>query len=153
MRSLPKPTNCFAACGALVMALTTGLMVTPVYSQELATEASVASGDEEENLSSGQILYTQLCASCHGAQGRGDGVVSSDLLLRPRDFALNAFKFDTDADWERGSDVDLANVIRNGPAAYGGSPLMPPWSTLSSEDIGALVSHIRVLQQQPEPGE
>ncbi|MCZ6711370.1 MAG: cytochrome c [Gammaproteobacteria bacterium] len=147
MRSLSKPTNRVAACRALAMALMTGLVATPIHSQEVAPVASVAS--EEESLSDGQILYTQLCASCHGARGRGDGVVSSDVLLRPRDFALNAFKFDTDADWERGSDVDLANVIKNGPAAYGGSPLMPPWSTLSAEDIGALVSHIRVLQQQP----
>jgi len=126
------------------------LMATPVYSQQVAAEVSVASvASEEESLSNGQTLYTQLCASCHGAQGRGDGVVSNAVLLRPRDFALNAFKFDTDADWERGSDVDLANVIKNGPAAYGGSPLMPPWSTLSAEDIGALVAHIRVLQQRP----
>lgn len=95
---------------------------------------------------SGQVLYEQLCASCHGDQGEGDGTVANDVLLRPRSFALNAFKFDTDADWQRGTDVDLGNVIRNGTAAYGGSALMPPRSALSDDDISALVAHIRQLQ-------
>ena len=95
----------------------------------------------------GQGLYDQLCASCHGAEGHGDGSVSHDLLLRPRDFAQNAFKFDTDADWQRGTDADLANVIRNGTAAYGGSPLMPPWNALSDDEVVALVAHIRTLQR------
>jgi mono/diheme cytochrome c family protein len=114
----------------------------------LSLFVSVANAQEPAAQSGGQTLYEQLCASCHGAEGRGDGAASSDVLLRPRDFALNAFKFDTDADWERGSDVDLANVIKNGPAVYGGSALMPPWSTLSDDDIAALVAHIRLLQQR-----
>ena len=114
----------------------------------LALSLLASNAYPEERATGGQTLYAQLCASCHGAQGRGDGVVFSELLLRPRDFALNAFKFDTDADWERGTDVDLANVIRNGPAAYGGSSLMPPWSSLSDDDVAALVAYIRTLQQK-----
>jgi mono/diheme cytochrome c family protein len=95
----------------------------------------------------GQVLYERLCASCHGPQGLGDGSVADDTLLRPRAFTLNAFKFDTDADWERGTDADLANVIRHGPSEYGGSPLMPPWGSLSDEDIASLVAYIRELQR------
>ncbi len=94
----------------------------------------------------GQVLYEQLCASCHGDYGEGDGTIANEVLLRPRSFALNAFKFDTDADWQRGTDADLGNVIKNGTAAYGGSALMPPWSGLSDDDISALVAHIRQLQ-------
>ena len=110
--------------------------------------STAAAAQEPSAASGGQTLYEQLCASCHGAEGRGDGAASSKVLLRPRDFALNAFKFDTDADWQRGTDADLANVIKNGPAAYGGSALMPPWSSLSDDDVAGLVSHIRVLQQR-----
>jgi mono/diheme cytochrome c family protein len=80
-------------------------------------------------------------------EGRGDGPAGHPTLLRPRDFALNAFKFDTDADWQRGTDADLANVIRNGPAAYGGSPLMPPWGHLSDDEVAGLVAYIRQLQR------
>jgi mono/diheme cytochrome c family protein len=28
-------------------------------------------------------LYDRLCASCHGADGRGDGPVAKDLIVRP----------------------------------------------------------------------
>ncbi len=116
------------------------LLVPLVFASAVHAEAS-ATGHP-----GGQSLYEQLCASCHGKQGRGDGAVSDDVLLRPRDFALNAFKFDTDADWQRGTDLDLANVIRYGPAAYGGSVLMPSWNSLSDDDVAALVAYIRHLQ-------
>jgi mono/diheme cytochrome c family protein len=96
----------------------------------------------------GRELFDQLCASCHGVDGSGDGAVSSDVLLRPRDFSLNAFKFDTDADWQKGTDADLANVVKNGTAAYGGSSQMPAWGTLSEDDIATLVAHIRALQKK-----
>ena len=46
----------------------------------LAASANAAEPGASQN--AGQTLYGQLCASCHGAQGRGDGVVSDDLLLR-----------------------------------------------------------------------
>ena len=96
--------------------------------------------------SDGRALFEQHCASCHGLQGHGDGIVADDALLRPRDFTLDAFKFDTDADWVRGTDADIANVIRNSPSVYGGSPLMPPWAHLSDEDIAALVAYVRELR-------
>ena len=113
-----------------------------VAGETLDAQTEVAAGTAQ----SGAMLYQQLCASCHGAEGRGDGDVEHELLLGPRDFRLNAFKFDTDADWQRGTDADLANVIRHGTGAYGGSPQMPPWQNLSEEDIAALVAHVRRLQ-------
>ncbi len=95
-------------------------------------------------------LYGSLCATCHGAQGEGDGPGVPDNMIRPRPFSAGAFKFDTDADWQKGTDTDLANVIRNGTQAYGGSPLMPPWSDLSDEDVMALVAYIRSFRPNPE---
>jgi mono/diheme cytochrome c family protein len=100
-----------------------------------------AHGDE------GRTLYESLCQSCHGPAGRGDGAGMPAEALKPRAFQLAAHKFDTDADWEKGSDADLANVIRHGAAAYGGSPLMPPWPQLAEDDVRALVAYIRTLQQ------
>ncbi len=112
----------------------------------LLAAAAAHSEDSSAKTSDGQALFEQHCSSCHGMQGHGDGIVSDQVLLRPRDFALDAFKFDTDADWVRGTDADLANVIRNSPSVYGGSPLMPPWAHLSNDDIEALVAYIRQLQ-------
>ena len=95
----------------------------------------------------GAQLYASLCQNCHGEAGQGAGPGIPEGAIRPRPFAANAFKFDTDADWETGTDADLANVIRQGPSTYGGSALMPPWPTLSDEDVAALVGHIRALQE------
>jgi mono/diheme cytochrome c family protein len=94
----------------------------------------------------GKTLYESLCSACHGPQGLGDGAGVPENLLKPRPFRANAFKFDTDADWQKGTNQDIANVIRYGTAAYGGSTLMPPWSQLSDSDIEELVVYVRRLQ-------
>jgi mono/diheme cytochrome c family protein len=35
-------------------------------------------------------LYDRLCASCHGPDGRGDGPVAKDLVVRPADLTTLA---------------------------------------------------------------
>ena len=107
----------------------------------LISEASIA-----EDVGAGKALFRSMCASCHGEDGDGNGPAAEQLVLKPRDFALAAFKFDTDANWERGADEDLANVIRNGAAAYGGSAMMVPWTQLSEQEIKDLIGYIRSLE-------
>lgn len=99
-------------------------------------------------LADGETLYGDYCQVCHGSEGRGDGEGVPESMLKPRPFTAGAFKFDTDADWQKGSDADLANVIRNGTGAYGGSQLMPAWTNLTDEEILDLVAYIRVLQNR-----
>lgn len=98
-----------------------------------------AAGDAE----AGRQLFTGACQSCHGPEGEGDGAAAAGFPLRPRPFSSAAFKFDTDADWQTGTDADLAGVIRNGAAAYGGSAAMAAWPALSDEEIADLVAFIR----------
>ena len=95
----------------------------------------------------GRILFVTYCESCHGPNGDGNGPAAAEFVLKPRDFALAAFKFDTDADWQRGTDHDLTNVIKEGPAAFGGSNLMPVWDHLSDDEISKLIAYIRSLQK------
>ena len=90
----------------------------------------------------GQELYDTLCANCHGADGRGDGPGMPEEMIRPRPFSVQAFKFDTDADWQRGTNADIANVIKHGTKIYGGSPLMPPWPSLSDAEVESLATHV-----------
>ena len=99
-----------------------------------------------QNVEAGKKLYGTYCHTCHGPNGDGNGPAATEFTLKPRDFALAAFKFDTDADWQRGTDADLADVIRKGPAVYGGSPLMPGWSQFSDDEIKSLVDYIRSLE-------
>lgn len=95
----------------------------------------------------GKAPFVANCASCHGEGGKGDGPVGAALDPRPRDFTTAEFKFDTDGDGKAGSDADLQNVIRNGGAAYDGSPLMAPWPTLSDEEVANIVAYIRSLKK------
>lgn len=95
----------------------------------------------------GKTTFNTNCASCHGESGKGDGPVGAALQPPPRDFTKGEFKFDTDGDGKAGTDADLRNVITQGGAAFGGSPLMAPWPTLSDDDVSNVIAHIRSLKQ------
>lgn len=110
----------------------------------LLAPAALAAGDA----AAGKALYEANCMSCHGPKGQGDGPVGQALNPRPRDFSKGEFKFDTDHDGKTGTDADLMNVIHNGAAAYGGSPLMAPWPTLSEADRHNLIAYIRTLKKK-----
>ena len=113
----------------------------------LVLSAAVQASD----VAAGRSLYESACLSCHGVEGNGQGPAAAEFVLRPRPFAQAAFKFDTDSDWIKGTDTDLANVIRNGAAQYGGSAMMVGWPSLSEPDIGNLVAYIRTLGPQRVP--
>jgi mono/diheme cytochrome c family protein len=40
---------------------------------------------EAQNAEAGRLLYRDFCAACHGATGRGDGVMGPVLTLPPAD--------------------------------------------------------------------
>jgi len=92
-------------------------------------------------LALGQARYQMFCASCHGVSGDGKGVAATGLNPPPRDFGTGAFKYG-------GTDQDLFEVISNGAASKGGSPLMVAWSPVIPEgERWALVKYIRSLKK------
>ena len=109
----------------------------------VAPIAASAAGDAAK----GKVLFETNCASCHGTSGKGDGPVGAALQPPPRDFTKAEFKFDTDKDGKTGTDADLMNIVKNGAAAYGGSPLMAPWGHLSDSDIQNVVAYVRTLKK------
>lgn len=68
----------------------------------------------------------------------------------PRAFAFGEFRFDTNRDGLRGTAEDLRNVLSNGAARYGGSPLMPPWATLTDAQIDALAMLVLSYAREAE---
>lgn len=104
--------------------------------------SALAGGDA----AAGKATFDMNCMSCHGPTGKGDGPISAALNPKPRNLASGDFKFDTDKQDGGGTDADLKNVIKNGAAAYGGSPLMAPWPSLSDADLDNLVAYIRSLK-------
>lgn len=82
-------------------------------------------------------LYKDLCASCHGARGRGDGAAAAALTPKPKDF--------TDCKtMAKESDETLFKIIKQGSQSVGRSPMMPSWGgALDDKQIRELVSYIR----------
>jgi mono/diheme cytochrome c family protein len=88
-----------------------------------------------------RILFKVRCATCHGAEGRGDGPGGAVLTLKPRNF--------TDSVWQDGvKDEQLREIIVKGGAAVGKSPGMAPNPDLEKEPevMSELVKIIRGLK-------
>src|SRR5690625_1828214 len=85
----------------------------------------------------GAAKFKQLCATCHGDSGHGDGPASAALNPKPRDM--------TDHEWQESVDDDhIRTVIKDGGAAVGLSPTMTAFGhALSEEDLDNLVAFIR----------
>ena len=87
-------------------------------------------GPVEEVITAGfsaQTSFGQICATCHGAGGEGDGVAGAALDPAPASFIDPVFWEDRDRD-------RIITVIRDGAAAVGGSALMAPWGALYTDD-------------------
>src|SRR5216683_1635695 len=82
-------------------------------------------------------LYLGLCATCHGADGRGSWRATL-FLIRPGDLA--------DSTRMAGhTDQYVSEIIKNGGAPIG-RPGMPAFGgALSDDDIRALVAYLRTL--------
>lgn len=89
------------------------------------------------DIAKGQEVYNTYCATCHGMTGLGDGIAAAALDPKPRDLSSAAIL-------ETYTDEYLVNVITNGGAAVGKSPMMTAWGgIISPEDIDNVVAHIR----------
>ncbi len=120
----------------------TSRLVLALVSVSLLGGVSVALGQADSaDAAKGAQIYQLYCVTCHGVTGDGQGPVGKTLDPPPRDFTKGDFKYGS-------SDKDVFEVISNGAASKGGTPLMAPWGSVIPEaDRWALVKHIRSLQQ------
>ncbi len=89
----------------------------------------------------GKAKFQQLCASCHGAAGKGDGAAAVALNPKPRNFSDAAYM-------KTRTDADLKNIILNGGVAAGKSATMPPWkASLQGADVDNIIAFIRTLSK------
>ncbi len=83
--------------------------------------------------------YRTYCVQCHGLEGDGKGINVADMSSQPRDH--------TDAK-ERSArtDQELFKVIKDGGQSISKSVLMPPWSSvLTDEEVNDLVKYMHEL--------
>jgi mono/diheme cytochrome c family protein len=97
----------------------------------LALTASARASAAEE-ATPGRALYLRLCASCHGANGRGDGPVAPALGERPTDLTTLARRHGGDF-----SAIDVFSAVDGTtmPRAHGVSE-MPVWGEVLREAPG-----------------
>jgi len=76
----------------------------------------------------GETLFKAKCAACHGADGKGKAA------MKTPDWSS--------AEVQKMSDAELAAVITNGKP-----PMMPPFKSLTADQVKDLVSYIRSLKK------
>ena len=92
-----------------------------------------------EALVTGEALYNQNCAACHGETGAGDGPATATLATSPAAFANPVYMF------ARRDDVLYAKIRRGGMGTA-----MPNFGTiLTPEETWALVAYLRSLSVSP----
>lgn len=97
----------------------------------LAAGLSAKAADAKEN-------WDNLCAKCHGAEGKGDTKMGQKLGCK--DF--------TDAKVQADMKDDAATkAIKEGLKSDDGKTLMKPFDQLSADEIKALVTYVRGLKK------
>jgi DMSO reductase family type II enzyme heme b subunit len=91
-------------------------------------------------------IYLDSCATCHGAEGRGDGRASYLLSPKPRDFMSGAYRFKSTPGNQLPTDADLQRVIDDGIERTA----MPAFKdVLSPQQITQLAAHVLSLNSNP----
>jgi mono/diheme cytochrome c family protein len=96
---------------------------------------------DTKSIAAGKKLFATNCASCHGAEGKGDGKAGALLKPLPSNLA--------DGDWKHGSsDGEIFTLIRDGSKntgmkGFGGR--IPP------QDLWNLVNFVRTLSSTAKP--
>jgi mono/diheme cytochrome c family protein len=120
----------------LCLALLAATLIVGDASGALADPA-VEQGDPEK----GKQVFMIYCVTCHGEHGDGKGPVGKTLQPPPRDFTVGKFLYG-------GTDQAIFEVITNGAASKGGSPLMAPWgAVITEQDRWNLVAFVRSLKK------
>lgn len=80
----------------------------------------------------GQILYSKLCWTCHGKNGKGDGPAAANLNPKPKDFSS--------VELQKQTDGELFWKLSNGKGM-----MVPYKHSLNEEKRWQLVNYIRTL--------
>ncbi len=86
-----------------------------------------------EKTNAGQQVYDELCVSCHGLYGRGDGALASQMPVSLPDLSVSDYQ-------NQHSDNELLQIIAKGKNAMPGTE-----DILDPEEIKAVIAFIRLF--------
>ena len=103
-------------------------------------DLALVSNPTADFIAKGKTQYESACASCHGNDGKGDGVAAVALNPKPRNFHS--------ADgWTKGRTFyDIYKSVNDGVPGTG----MSAYEFLSPEDRVAIIHYIRTMDNYPE---
>jgi mono/diheme cytochrome c family protein len=124
-------SRCGGLAGTVVVVAVVGL-----------TGGGAASAESRAAIALGQKLYTQYCASCHGADGKGNGPAGAKLDPKPADLTQLAKRnrgkfpfYETMLSIEGRTPTEQdPNSDLPGIAAAHGDAKMPVWGEVFSRD-------------------
>jgi len=90
--------------------------------------------DNASELVKGKKLYNQMCAVCHGAKGKGDGVAGAALNPKPTNFTLASVQAQSDGAlfWK---------------LSEGRTPMASYKNTLKEDQRWELVNYLRTFKK------
>jgi mono/diheme cytochrome c family protein len=88
------------------------------------------------NAAKGKAIYDKSCATCHGAQGKGNGPASAIMDPKPADFTSETIK--------KKSDEQLLKAIESGVP---GTPMAPWKGSLTAQQIQDVLAYVRSFGQ------
>jgi len=96
-----------------------------------------------QNYEQGKRIYLSYCSTCHGEKGKGDGMATQSLPVRPADHTNGAVM-------NKVSDQFLVDIISKGGSAVGKSTFMPAWgSSFNEKQIRDIVAYLRTIADPP----
>ena len=104
-----------------------------------AVDLSIISSPSDQLVENGKTLYSTNCSSCHGEEGRGNGVAAAALNPPPRNF------YD-ESGWKNGRDFNgMYKTLQEGIAGGG----MIAYDFLQVEDRIAIIHYVRTFAEFP----
>lgn len=131
---------------AAVLVCATGILrdaPSSVHARPLVTQGKPANPVpmSDASIKAGRAVYGTWCRSCHGLQGRGDGITAPEGA-KPANL--------TDAEWKYGAtDAEIFGNIRKGIKPF--TAMKPQPASLSDTDIWNVVNFIRSLNKTAKP--
>lgn len=93
--------------------------------------------ENEDMVKHGKKVFKAACVSCHGTEGKGDGIAGTALNPKPRNLVEGKWK-------KGGSSLELFNTLQVGIA---GGSMQGYKDSLSAKDRWALVQYIRSITE------